>query len=153
LEVVSKEISDTKVLGTLEDKENTLANSASLRKTMEQEAYEESIRAEIAASISKESLANANSYSQQLVKESVETASIKAALEKETSTTNTTSSSSVTKVPVPSVPVVVVPVVPEVIVGSDAESELDSEVSSEVVEESSIEEISSEVVIDASSIK
>ena len=112
LEVVSKEISD-QVTGTLEDKENTLANSASLRKTMEQEAYEESIRAEIAASISKESLANANSYSQQLVKESIETASIKAAIDKANSTTNTTSQSSssatTTTKPVP-VPVVPVPI-------------------------------------------
>ena len=153
LEVVSKEISDTKVTGTLEDKENTLANSASLRKKMEQEAYEESIRAEIAASISKESLANANSYSQQLAKESIETASIKAAIDKANSntTTNTTSQSSssetITK------PVVTVPV-PEPDVSSEVEeSSSEVEESSSVVEESSNEEISSEVVGDASSIK
>lgn len=159
LEVVSKEISDqSKVTGTLEDKENTLANSASLRKKMEQEAYEESIRSEIAASISKESVASANSYSQQLVKESIETASIKAAIDKanSTSTTNTTnttsqsSSSATTTKPV--VPVPVVPVVPVPV--PDVSSEVEE--SSSVVEESSIEESStaiSEVVVEASSIK
>lgn len=164
LEVVSKEIGDTKVTGTLEDKENTLANSASLRKKMEQEAYEESIRAEIAASISKESLANANSYSQQLAKESIETASIKAAIDKANSntTTNTTSQSSSSATtpttPTPTKPVVTVPVpvpVPAPDVSSEVEeSSSEVEESSSVVEESSNEEISSEVVVGgASSIK
>lgn len=157
LEVVSKEISDTKVTGTLEDKENTLANSASLRKKMEQEAYEESIRAEIAASISKESLANANSYSQQLAKESIETASIKAAIDKANSntTTNTTSQSS-SSATTPTKPVVTVPVpVPVPDVSSEVEESISEvEESSSVVEESSNEEISSEVVVGgASSIK
>lgn len=158
LEVVSKEISDTKVTGTLEDKENTLANSASLRKKMEQEAYEESIRSEIAASISKESVASANSYSQQLAKESIETASIKAAIDKanSTPTTNTTSQSSssatTTTTTKPVVPVPVVPVVPVPV--PDVSSEVEE--SSSVVEESSIEESStaiSEEVGEASSIK